>query len=147
MYPSDQTRTNPVYRHHRVADTKYIKKGMTLPHPTIHSSPKKIASIHPIDFPSPTLCRRNYWSTIRACVSIGPVQCRYDYRLTTLDTTVLEPPLKIMFQEQTNAFKINLNYWFVLRNKNTGRYKYYHSLQLLWTLPGGAQSHHQQQGL
>ena len=32
-----------------------------------------------------------------------------------------------MFQEQTNAFKINLSYGFILRNKNTGRYKYYHS--------------------
>ena len=48
-------------------------------------------------------------------------------RLTTLDTTVLEPSLKIMFQEQTNAFKINLSYGFVLRNKNTGQYKYYNS--------------------
>ena len=44
-----------------------------------------------------------------------------------LDSTVLEAPLKIMFQEQTNAFKINLSYGFVLRNKNTGRYKNYHS--------------------
>ena len=49
------------------------------------------------------------------------------HRLTTLDTTVLETPLKKMYQEQTNAFKINLSYGFVLRNKNTDRYKYYHS--------------------
>ena len=70
---------------------------------------------------------RAHWSTIRTRVSRGPLQCRYVYRLTTLDTTVLETPLKIMFQEQTNAFKINLSYGFVLRNKNTGRYKYYHS--------------------
>ena len=32
-----------------------------------------------------------------------------------------------MFREQTNAFKINLSYGFVLRNKNTGQYKYYHT--------------------
>ena len=32
-----------------------------------------------------------------------------------------------MFQEQTNAFKINLSYGFVLKNKNTGQYKYYNS--------------------
>ena len=70
---------------------------------------------------------RNHWSTIRTHVSRGPLQCRYDYRLTTLDTTVLEAPLKIMFQEQTSAFKINLSYGFVLRNKNTDQYKYYHS--------------------
>ena len=70
---------------------------------------------------------RAHWSTIRTHVWRGPLQCRYDYRLTTLDTTVLEPSLKMMFQEQTNAFKINLSYGFVLRNKNTGQYKYYHS--------------------
>ena len=69
---------------------------------------------------------RAHWSTLRTRVTRGPLQCRYDYRLTTLDTTVLETPLKNMFQEQTNAFKINLSYRFVLRNKNTGQYKYYH---------------------
>ena len=60
-------------------------------------------------------------------MSRGPLQNMYDYRLTTLDTTVLETSLKKMYQEQTNAFKINLSYAFVLRNKNTDRYKYYHS--------------------
>ena len=70
---------------------------------------------------------RAHWSTVRTRVTRGPLQCRYDYRLTTLDTTVLETPLKIMFQEQTNAFKINLSYGFIQRNKNKGRYKYYHS--------------------
>ena len=70
---------------------------------------------------------RAHWQTIRTRVTRGPLQCRYDYRLTTLDPTVLETPLKKMYQEQTNAFKINLSYGFVLRNKNTGRYKYYHS--------------------
>ena len=69
---------------------------------------------------------RAHWSTIRTRVTRGPLQCRYDYRVTTLDTTVLEPSLSNVFQEQTNAFKINLSYGFVLRNKNTGQYKYYH---------------------
>ena len=69
---------------------------------------------------------RAHWSTIRTRVTRGPLQCRYDYRVTTLDTTVLEPSLRNVFQEQTNAFKINLSYGFVLRNKNTGQYKYYH---------------------
>ena len=64
---------------------------------------------------------RAHWSTVRTRVTRGPLQCRYDYRLTTLETTVLETPLK------TNAFKINLSYGFILRNKNTGQYKYYHS--------------------
>ena len=57
----------------------------------------------------------------------GPLQSRYNYRLTTLDTTALETPLRNVFQEQTNAFKINLSYAFVLRNKNTDRYRYYHA--------------------
>ena len=70
---------------------------------------------------------RAHWSTVRTRVTRGPLQCRYDYRLTTLDTTVLETPLKNMFQEQNNAFKIKLSYGFILRNKNTGQYKYYHS--------------------
>ena len=32
-----------------------------------------------------------------------------------------------MFEQQTNAFKINMSYGFVLKNKNTGCYRYYHS--------------------
>ena len=70
---------------------------------------------------------RNNWSSIRTRVSRGPLQTRVNYRLTTLDTTYLHPPLYRMFQEQTNAFKINLSYGFVLKNKNTGQYRYYHS--------------------
>ena len=69
---------------------------------------------------------RNNWSSIRTRVSRGPLQTRVNYRLTRLDTTDLHPPLYRMFQEQTNAFKINLSYGFVLKNKNTGQYKYYH---------------------
>ena len=122
-----------MYRRHRAASTKEIKKGNTTPphHPLVtEEDPIEPPDRLPFsDTPSTELLDvvRNYWSTIRTHVSRGPLQCRYDYRLTTLDTTVLETPLKIMFQEQTNAFKINLSYGFVLRNKNTGQYKYYHS--------------------
>ena len=70
---------------------------------------------------------REHWSTIRTRVARGPVQTRFNYRLTTLDTTALEESLNRMFQEQTTAFKINLSYGFILRNKNTGRYRYYHA--------------------
>ena len=49
---------------------------------------------------------REHWSTIKTRVSRGPLQCRYDYRLTTLDTTVLEAPLKIMFQHTS---KLNVS--------------------------------------
>ena len=70
---------------------------------------------------------REHWSTVRTRVARGPVQTRFNYRLTTLDTTALEEPLNRMFQEQTTAFKINLSYGFILRNKDTGRYRYYHA--------------------
>ena len=70
---------------------------------------------------------RNNWSSIRTRVSRGPLQTRVNFRLCSLDTTTLESPLKTMFEQQTNAFKINLCYGFVLKNKNTGCYRYYHS--------------------
>ena len=57
----------------------------------------------------------------------GPVQSRYKHRLISLDTNALRDPMIRKFQEQTTAFKINLSYDFVLRSKETGRYKYYHS--------------------
>ena len=65
------------------------------------------------------------WSSIRSHVTRGPVQSRYNYRLTSLDTRSLE--LLHIFEEQTTAFKINLSYSFILRNKQTGRYRFYHS--------------------
>ena len=106
--------TSPSHRHRR------DQTGKTLPHTTLATEEDPI---DPPDRPpfSETLSTelldvvRNHWSTIRTRVSRGPLQCRYDYRLTTLDTTVLEPPLKIMFQEQTNAFKINVRETDVLQ--------------------------------
>ena len=65
---------------------------------------------------------RNNWSSIRTRLSRGPLQTRVNFRLCSLDTTTLETPLKTMFEQQTNAFKINLSYGFVLKNKNTGCY-------------------------
>ena len=70
---------------------------------------------------------RQHWVSIRTSVSRGPVQSRYNYRLTTLDTRDLEQQLRRVFDEQNYSFKINLSYGFVLRNKNTGRYRYFHS--------------------
>ena len=110
---------------------KRAKREDTTPrHPFISEDP-----IGPPDrFPFPDALStdllevvRNNWSSIRTRVSRGPLQTRVNYRLTTLDTTDLHPPLFRMFQEQTNAFKINLSYGFVLKNKNTGCYRYYHS--------------------
>ena len=70
---------------------------------------------------------RNNWSSIRTRVPRGPLQTRVNFKLTSLDTSDLEEPLNRMFDQQSNAFKINLSYGFVLKNKNTGCYRYYHS--------------------
>ena len=40
---------------------------------------------------------------------------------------VLMEPLGELFDEQTTAFKVNLGYGFILMEKQSGRFKYYHS--------------------
>ena len=52
---------------------------------------------------------------------------RYNHRLATLDTSILEIPLRRLLAKQKKAFKIDLSYVFILRNKHTGRHMYYHS--------------------
>ena len=66
-----------------------------------------------------------HWGSIRTHTSHGPVQSRYNFRLTTSDTAVLE--LGHIFAEQTMAFKLNISYGFILRNRTSGRHRYYHS--------------------
>ena len=68
---------------------------------------------------------REHWYSIRSNVGRGPVQTRYNHRLTSLDTNALD--LSRIFQEQTTAFKVNVSYGFILKHKTTGRFKYYHS--------------------
>ena len=70
---------------------------------------------------------RDNWGSIRTYVAQGPVQTRYNHRLTTMDTRELQEPLRQLFEEQTTAFKVNLSYAFILKNKTTNRLKYYHS--------------------
>ena len=57
---------------------------------------------------------RQHWASIRTSVARGPVQSRYIYRLTTLDTPALDERLRRVFDEQTYSFKINMSYGFVL---------------------------------
>ena len=66
-----------------------------------------------------------HWGSIRTHTSHGPVQSRYNFRLTTSDTAGLE--LGHIFAEQTTAFKLNISYGFILRNRISGRHRYYHS--------------------
>ena len=67
------------------------------------------------------------WASVRTHVVRGPVQTRYNRRLTSLDTHDLHEPLRVLFDQQTTAFKINCSYGFVLREKQSGRLRYYHS--------------------
>ena len=65
------------------------------------------------------------WGSIRTHTSHGPVQSRYNFNLMTSDTVGLE--LGHIFTDQTTAFKLNISYGFILRNRTSGRYRYYHS--------------------
>ena len=67
------------------------------------------------------------WASVRTHVVHGPVQTRYNHRLTSLDTRDLHEPLRELFQEQKTVFKVNCSYGFVLREKQSGRLRYYHS--------------------
>ena len=111
--------------------TKRAKREDTIPrHPFITEDPIDPPDRFPfLDALSTELLEvvRNNWSSIRSRVSRGTLQTRVNFRLCSLDTTTLETPLNTMFEQQTNAFKINLSYGFVLKNKNTGCYRYYHS--------------------
>ena len=70
---------------------------------------------------------RENWAAIRTHVAQGPVQTRYNHRLTSLDTRDLHDQLFLLFDQQTTAFKINCSYGFLLKNKTTNRFRYYHS--------------------
>ena len=70
---------------------------------------------------------RENWAAIRTHVVNGPVQTRYNHRLTSLDTRDLHDQLFLLFGQQTDAFKINCSYGFLLKNKTTNRFRYYHS--------------------
>ena len=67
------------------------------------------------------------WASVRTHVVNGPVQTRYNRRLASLDTRDLHDQLFLLFDQQTTAFKINCSFGFVLREKENGRLRYYHS--------------------
>ena len=67
------------------------------------------------------------WASVRTHVVRGPVQTRYNHRFTTPDMRLLNEPLGELFDEQNTAFKINCSFGFVLKQKLTGRLRYYHS--------------------
>ena len=67
------------------------------------------------------------WASVRTHVVHGPVQTRYNHRLTSLDSRELHDPLGQLFDQQTVSFKINCSFGFILKDKTTGRLRYYHS--------------------
>ena len=55
------------------------------------------------------------WASVRTHVVNGPLQTRYNHRLTSLDTRDLNEPLRDLFEEQKAVFKLNCLYGFVLK--------------------------------
>ena len=70
---------------------------------------------------------RENWGSVRTHVVNGSVQTRYNHRLTSLDTRDLHDQLFLLFEEQTTAFKVNVSFGFILKQKATSRLRYYHS--------------------
>ena len=70
---------------------------------------------------------RENWASVRTYVARGPVQTRFNHRLSSLDTRELQEPLHQLFEEQTTAFKANVSFGFILKQKATSRLRYYHS--------------------
>ena len=67
------------------------------------------------------------WGSVRTHVVHGPIQTRYNRRLTGLDMRDLHDQLFLLFDQQTTAFKVNVSFGFVLREKENDRLRYYHS--------------------
>ena len=67
------------------------------------------------------------WGSVRTHVVHGPIQTRYNRRLTGLDMRDLHDQLFLLFDQQTTAFKVNVSFGFVVREKENDRLRYYHS--------------------
>ena len=68
------------------------------------------------------------WGSVRTHVVHGPIQTRYNRRLTGLDMRDLHDQLFLLFDQLTTAaFKVNVSFGFVLREKENNRLRYYHS--------------------
>ena len=70
---------------------------------------------------------RDNWGSIRTHVVHGPIQTRYNHRLSSLEMRDSQEQLRVLFDQQTTSFKINCSFAFILKEKQSGRLKYYHS--------------------
>ena len=69
---------------------------------------------------------RDNWGSIRTHVVHGPIQTRYNHRLSSLEMRDSHEQLRVLFDQQTTSFKINCSFAFILKEKQSGRLKYYH---------------------
>ena len=60
---------------------------------------------------------RAHWGSVRTYIARGPVQTRFNYRLVSQNTRLLE--LRQILDEQTTTFKINLSYGFILQHRQS----------------------------
>ena len=97
----------------------HLREDPLTPPPGEHANDELLAELR--DFV------QENWTSVRTHVVHGPVQTRYNRRLTTTNTRDFHDQLFLLFDQQTTAFKINCSYGFVLREKQSGRLRYYHS--------------------
>ncbi len=70
---------------------------------------------------------RTHWRQIRSSVKKGKILTKYNCYLPTLNTDTFLQCLKEVFEQQKNAFKINVAFGFILRNNETNQRKFYYS--------------------
>ena len=70
----------------------------------------------------------NHWSAIRTTHRTHQrVQDIFNFRLEDIDLRTAYDKLQAMFNQQKSRFKINVSFGYVLRNSETGVFRYYHS--------------------
>ena len=78
--------------------------------------------------PGPAPKRRRIVASLNEdSVLAPPVEHAANDELSSLDTRDLHDQLFLLFDQQTTAFKLNCSFGFVLREKESGRLRYYHS--------------------
>ena len=107
----------PAPKRRRIAS---LDEDLVLPPPVEHAANDELSS-------AIRDAVRENWGSVRTHVVNGPVQTRYNHRLTSLDTRDLHDQLFLLFEEQTTAFKVNVSFGFILKQKATSRLRYYHS--------------------
>ena len=80
-----------------------------------------------IDDPELLKFYRTNWRHIRPSIKKTKLRTMYNCHLPTLNTDTLKHCAEELFEKQTNAFKINVSFGFILRNNETNERKFYYS--------------------